>query len=72
MSRVLPPAQPAFCRVGTAFDSPLTAGGVTAEQEPKKMQRSDGSQAQMGGHEHIAALLEGVVLARGAASGKEL
>jgi hypothetical protein len=29
------------------------------------MQRGDGSQAQMGGHEHIAALLEGVMLAKG-------
>ena len=55
-----------------AFNSTLTASAVTAEQAPKKMQRSDGSQAQMGGHEHIAALLEGVMLARGAASGKEL
>eukprot|EP01044_Picomonas_judraskeda_P014873 COSAG03_NODE_2421_length_2791_cov_94.742571_2_plen_77_part_00 len=44
------------------------------EQAPQKLKRGDGSQAQMGGHEHIAALLEGVLLARAAAvgAGKEL
>ena len=66
------PAAGDFGGLPSAYRFRFAADSWCGEQAPKKMQRSDGSQAQMGGHEHIAALLEGVMLARGVASGKEL